>query len=1070
MIARHPVLAVGALALYELLVVLVGFAGKVFGDLQGRWVKRAADAVDRWVQWRTSRFEREYRQHVYSTHRFIDLKGLATRGDHTPGLEEVFIDVSLVPGPVHAAAQESLAGPVLTPVVPERRPVDEFLNGPQGACLAVIGAPGTGKTTLLKHLALGLTSGPQSRQRPRRDLPVLLYLRDHAQAVTDNPGLTLPEIVTASLGSLQADEPDGWFEQQLRDGRCLVLLDGLDEVAREDDRRQVSSWAEKQIERYEGNDFVLTSRPHGYRTAALNRARVLQVRRFTGEQISRFLHGWYQSIERLSTGVDDSGVAARADAEAQDLLARLRGRPVLYDLAANPLLLTMIANVHRYRGALPGSRAELYAEICQVLLWRRAEAKNVPAEADEVPGAKKEVVLRELAYTMMTAGRRDIGADRVADLLRPALSRVSVTTAADAFLASVVASGLLVERERGLYAFAHLTLQEHLAALHIQHHRLTDTLIAGVNDDWWRETTLLYAARTDPASIVEACLVANTTRALALAFDCAEQATEFHPDTAARLDALRQQALTEPIGSARRRFMTAVTVTRQLQETVRLTDDTQVIARPVTCELYRLFAADIRGAPDTDEGGRHEAALAELTDPAVGIRRDEALALVRWVNELLPDGTAYRLPTQEEVADPAFALTTHSAHHSAWHTAADPDAPPSLWIPNAAAHPWTSRLDVPAGLPLVLTSGVLATTIRTSPHEPALARDRDRDRILAVAVAVALARALARALDPSRALALDGFLPVARAVARAVAVARALSRTRATVRDRDRDRALDLDLDLVLDRALDRALALARDPDLDLDLDLDLDRDSVLARALTLDRDLARALDLVLDPDRDLARDHDLARALDLVLDPDRDLDRVLDRILDLDLAVEPDGGLGLLYRVSDLEREQISVALPVNALLRELVTREPDPPSRRRTRPSSFLDRAVDVLRSQSSEQPQLYTVYADQIVPTLEEANMRVLAALHLGNRAEGHIRGLAASTAPLTASLPDVQGKPGRIRAAYLEVAVLILAAAADQDLGDSDTANLYRTVAAGIAILRHRADGSITPTETLVLARS
>ncbi|MEU7661934.1 hypothetical protein AB0B60_26120, partial [Streptomyces lincolnensis] len=31
---------------------------------------------------------------------------------------------------------------------------------------------------------------------------------------------------------------------------------------------------------------------------------------------------------------------------------------------ANPLLLTMIANVHRYRGQLPGSRAELYAEMC----------------------------------------------------------------------------------------------------------------------------------------------------------------------------------------------------------------------------------------------------------------------------------------------------------------------------------------------------------------------------------------------------------------------------------------------------------------------------------------------------------------------------------------------------------------------------------------------------------------------------------------------------------------------------------------------------------------------------------
>jgi hypothetical protein len=42
----------------------------------------------------------------------------------------------------------------------------------------------------------------------------------------------------------------------------------------------------------------------------------------------------------------------------------------------------MIATVHRYRGALPGSRVDLYGEICQVMLWRRQEAKNLPIAPD----------------------------------------------------------------------------------------------------------------------------------------------------------------------------------------------------------------------------------------------------------------------------------------------------------------------------------------------------------------------------------------------------------------------------------------------------------------------------------------------------------------------------------------------------------------------------------------------------------------------------------------------------------------------------------------------------------------
>ncbi|NUS86174.1 MAG: NACHT domain-containing protein, partial [Streptomyces sp.] len=510
-VAAHPVVALVLFVAYEAALAAIAFAAKVYGKVADRWVDRAADAVDRRLKWRISRFERDYRAYVLRHHRFVDLKGLATRGDYTPGLEEVFVDVSLVPRPTHEASQESLAGPVPGPPpggtdggIPVRRSIREFLGGPEGTALAVIGAPGTGKTTMLKHLALGLAR--ERGGRGRRDLPVLLLLRDHTGAITANPAITLPEVIGASLRRPPDDELPGWFERQLQDGRCVVLLDGLDEVAREEDRRNVSKWVEEQIERYEPNDFVLTSRPHGYASAPVNRARVLQVRRFTGEQITRFVHGWYRAIERLSTGTDDAAVADRAEEGAGDLLARLHARPVLYDLAANPLLLTMIANVHRYRGALPGSRAELYGEICEVLLWRRQEAKGATAAPDELSGAKKELVARELAYVMMADRLRDIRGEYASEVLRPVLLRVAATMSSREFLDAMVSSGLLVERERELYAFAHLTLQEHLAALHIQHRGLADVLVAGVDDDWWRETTLLYAARVDPAPVVEACL------------------------------------------------------------------------------------------------------------------------------------------------------------------------------------------------------------------------------------------------------------------------------------------------------------------------------------------------------------------------------------------------------------------------------------------------------------------------------------------------------------------------------------------------------------------------------------
>src|SRR5439155_1340487 len=95
--------------------------------------------------------------------------------------------------------------------------------------------------------------------------------------------------------------------------------------------------------------------------------------------------------------------------------------PALQDLTASPLLLAMIANVHRYRGALPGSRADLYAEICQVMLGRR-EAQNV---SSRLPGPWKEDILRGLAYEMMKSHVNSLRRSDILQVIRPDLRRVS---------------------------------------------------------------------------------------------------------------------------------------------------------------------------------------------------------------------------------------------------------------------------------------------------------------------------------------------------------------------------------------------------------------------------------------------------------------------------------------------------------------------------------------------------------------------------------------------------------------------------------------------------------------------
>ena len=454
---------------WMIIPVIVTGVGLILLALPVRRSRRKA-VPQRWI----SRFDRDYRDFVLAGLRFIDQKGLATVGPFTPELDAVYVDVSLAHRPPHLVNEGLL--PDLPADVTERRALSEFLGHPDSVVLAVIGAPGSGKTTLLRHTARQVC---HRRRGQKRHLPILLYLRDHVAAIVADHNVALTALLRDTLGELRPAEPASWFEQRLRDGECVVFLDGLDEVARPEDRRKVASWAAQQIRQYPGNDYVITSRPQGYRDAKIDGADVLQVRGFTTEQVSRFVHSWYLAVERHSTGAADEEITIRASREADDLLQRLDSAPALYDLTANPLLLTMIANVHRYRGALPGGRADLYAEIMQVMLSRRQEAKNLPVD---LAGDKKEALLRGLAYVMMDRRLSDLSHDEVLAEIRPALRRLPRQVTAEGFLADVGSNGLLVERESGLFCFAHHTFQEYLAAAYIRDKGLADVLAKAVDD------------------------------------------------------------------------------------------------------------------------------------------------------------------------------------------------------------------------------------------------------------------------------------------------------------------------------------------------------------------------------------------------------------------------------------------------------------------------------------------------------------------------------------------------------------------------------------------------------------
>ncbi len=328
--------------------------------------------------------------------------------------------------------------------------------------------------------------------------------------------------------------PQDFFTHHLEQGRCLLMLDGLDEVADFTERVLVSEQIEAFAQRYgdRGNRFVITCRVRGYEGQARLGQRFITttILPFTDADIRRFVHAWSLAVAASQAQSDSESIRKKAADNARDLLRAIQANPKIRELAENPLLLTVIALVHQYRAKLPERRSELYNEATEVLLGYfelgkpGEESKRLArytGTQQEMDAGEKRAFLEPLALAMHQTQVREWDRDQVTELLahqfheRGYSQRESQDMAGDFLDAVVVRSGLIQEVELGIYGFLHLSFQEYLTA-----RKMADSddyiqqTLSHLDDSWWKEVILLEAGhlsesgRSRVSKLVQAILEA----------------------------------------------------------------------------------------------------------------------------------------------------------------------------------------------------------------------------------------------------------------------------------------------------------------------------------------------------------------------------------------------------------------------------------------------------------------------------------------------------------------------------------------------------------------------------------
>mgnify|MGYP001139236429 CR=1 FL=1 len=400
--------------------------------------------------------------------------------------------------------------------------------------LVLLGNPGSGKSTLVNFVTLCLAGDwlnstdanlrrlGEPWQLPRL-LPVRVILRDYAaRGLPRDKGLW--EFIGEELAHVETR--DGPLDNCLpvlrsyleRQDGAILLLDGVDEVP---EAHRYRLRLKEAVERFT-RDFphcrvLVTSRPYAYQDPEAHLARfdVRTLAPFTPEQAQTFIHRWYKHV-----GLKDPALGPENAARyAEQLAHAVEANPRLAELAPNPLLLTLMASLHRWRegGSLPERRQELYEQSVRLLLdlWQRpkqlfdAEGNPAGEEYDVftelgIPQEKLRTALNLVAYEAhreqpALTGTHDVRARDLAGALYEAATDKGKARGEQRIIQYLInRAGLLIEREQGqVYTFPHRTFQEYLAACYLADEDYPYLLAEQLREDdaRWREATLLAAAR-----------------------------------------------------------------------------------------------------------------------------------------------------------------------------------------------------------------------------------------------------------------------------------------------------------------------------------------------------------------------------------------------------------------------------------------------------------------------------------------------------------------------------------------------------------------------------------------------
>jgi HEAT repeat protein len=333
----------------------------------------------------------------------------------------------------------------------------------------IVGAPGCGKSTLLRYLVY------RTLQLGER-LPVFLELKNVERADLERAENNLAELIflRALPSSLYENETERKtlrkdFFDRLKVGRVSIFLDGLDEVSGTDFFKEIRQSFRDFLDtaEYQNNILILSTRPYALRDRfSRDEAQEMEIAPLNEEQVKQFIEHYYEN-----------------DATAQKFVKEMRSRRVLQELTRVPALLGLLVHLYHEEGNVSEDKLELYHRMVDHLIHIWDEEKGAKREFRILNASRRRDFLKHLAFNNLITQEDREDSKRLVftdeQILQEAqhyCHEQNLIINSDHLAEDVKATPLLREIGANAYTFAHLTVQEYLAAETLAEHHECEKL------------------------------------------------------------------------------------------------------------------------------------------------------------------------------------------------------------------------------------------------------------------------------------------------------------------------------------------------------------------------------------------------------------------------------------------------------------------------------------------------------------------------------------------------------------------------------------------------------------------